>query len=247
LDDQSKPVSRPWRRFLRFSVRGMIVVVLVIGGWLGWAVRNARMQREAVDAIQADGGEVIYDWEGPGPRSNVINKPWWAPQWLVEIVGIDYFGHITSVWISGPVSDAQLAHIANLRGLESLALISARLTDAGWAGLSGLSSLQSLSLSESAVSDDELLQLGGLNGLVDLDLVGTNITDAGLAHLKALKDLTTLSLERTRVTDAGLEHLTGLTNLQDVSLRETRVTDAGVQELRKAIPKARIIRMIRLE
>ena len=27
----TKPVSRPWRRFLRFSVRGLIVRVLVIG------------------------------------------------------------------------------------------------------------------------------------------------------------------------------------------------------------------------
>jgi hypothetical protein len=28
MNDQSKPVSLPWRRFLRFSVRGMIVVVI---------------------------------------------------------------------------------------------------------------------------------------------------------------------------------------------------------------------------
>jgi hypothetical protein len=30
-------VSRSWRRFLRFSVRGLIVVVLVIGAGLGLA------------------------------------------------------------------------------------------------------------------------------------------------------------------------------------------------------------------
>ena len=36
MNDQGKPVSRPWRRFLRFSVRGMIVIVLLVGGWLGW-------------------------------------------------------------------------------------------------------------------------------------------------------------------------------------------------------------------
>ena len=42
MTDQAKPTPRPWRRFLRFSVRGMIVVVLVIGGWLGWVVRSAQ-------------------------------------------------------------------------------------------------------------------------------------------------------------------------------------------------------------
>ena len=59
MTDQAKPVSRPWRRFLRFSVRGMIVVVLVIGGWLGWLVRSARIQREAVAAIEEAGGRLL--------------------------------------------------------------------------------------------------------------------------------------------------------------------------------------------
>ena len=31
----SGPVSRPWRRFLRFSVRGLMTVVLVIGTGMG--------------------------------------------------------------------------------------------------------------------------------------------------------------------------------------------------------------------
>jgi hypothetical protein len=30
-----EPDSRPWRRHLRFSVRGPIVLTLIIGGWLG--------------------------------------------------------------------------------------------------------------------------------------------------------------------------------------------------------------------
>jgi hypothetical protein len=32
------PVSRPWRRYLRFSVRGMVIIVLLIGGRFGWIV-----------------------------------------------------------------------------------------------------------------------------------------------------------------------------------------------------------------
>jgi len=35
----SEPISRPWRRFLRFSVRGLIVLVLLVGVWLGWISR----------------------------------------------------------------------------------------------------------------------------------------------------------------------------------------------------------------
>ncbi len=61
MTDQAKPVSRPWRRFLRFSVRGMIVLVIVIAGCLGWIVRSARIQRQAVAAIRKMNGQVGYE------------------------------------------------------------------------------------------------------------------------------------------------------------------------------------------
>jgi hypothetical protein len=64
------PVSRPWRRYLRFSVRGLIVLVLVIGAGLGWIVRSARMQREAVAAIKNAGGSVSYDWRWSNGNSD---------------------------------------------------------------------------------------------------------------------------------------------------------------------------------
>ncbi len=52
------PAPHPWRRFLRFSVRGLIVVVLGIGAGLGWIVREAHIQRDVVAAIKNAGGLV---------------------------------------------------------------------------------------------------------------------------------------------------------------------------------------------
>ena len=46
------PSHVPGGDFCAFSVRGMIVVVLLVGGWLGWVVRSTRIQREAVAAIE---------------------------------------------------------------------------------------------------------------------------------------------------------------------------------------------------
>jgi hypothetical protein len=46
-----QPVSRPWRRFLRLSVRGLIVLIIVIGIALGWTIHAARLHHDAVTAI----------------------------------------------------------------------------------------------------------------------------------------------------------------------------------------------------
>jgi hypothetical protein len=43
--------SRPSRRYLSFSLRGLIVLVLAAGAGMGWFVRQARLQREAVAAM----------------------------------------------------------------------------------------------------------------------------------------------------------------------------------------------------
>ncbi len=91
-------VSRLWRRFLRFSVLGLIVVLL-IGGWLSWFVRSARIQREAVAALRKDGNFVEYNLEwrngsfvGPPGNSRALRR-------LVDLLGIDYFGYVTFVWV----------------------------------------------------------------------------------------------------------------------------------------------------
>ena len=89
-------VVHPWRRVLRLKVRGLIVVVLVIGAWLGWLVRSARIQREAVAAITRTGGEVSYNWEWNN-RNPIPGGPPQALRWLVDLIGVDYFGHVTEV------------------------------------------------------------------------------------------------------------------------------------------------------
>ena len=63
----------------RISVRGLMILVLVLGAWMGWKIHRARAQRRAVAAIRGVGGRVDYDWQadpsrpgeyssyGPGP------------------------------------------------------------------------------------------------------------------------------------------------------------------------------------
>ena len=68
----------PWRRILHVSLRSLMVVVLVIGGWLGWMVHQARVQRDAVAAVRKLQGTALYDWERKDGRAISNGKPWGA-------------------------------------------------------------------------------------------------------------------------------------------------------------------------
>jgi ABC-type polysaccharide/polyol phosphate export permease len=57
--------SQRWYQ-VRLSVRAMIVLVVVVGCWLGWVAHRARIQREAVQAVMqagVRGTTISYDWE----------------------------------------------------------------------------------------------------------------------------------------------------------------------------------------
>jgi hypothetical protein len=93
-------VLHPWRRYLRFSVLGLIVFVLVIFVGLGCIVCSAHIQRDAVAAIKKAGGHVVYSWEWDHER-DIPGGRRWSPSWVVESIGVDFFGHVTDVELGG--------------------------------------------------------------------------------------------------------------------------------------------------
>ncbi len=103
----------------------MIVVVLLVGGWLGWLVRSARIQREAVAAITRKGGMAQYDWEFIWERrdDDVPNPPPWASRRLTDTIGVDCFGHVTDVWLDPEDADAVLVEVGRLTQLKRLKIL----------------------------------------------------------------------------------------------------------------------------
>ena len=55
----SSATDKPARAWLRFSIRAMMLLVLVVGLWLGWQVNNARNQQAAVAAVKRSGGRKL--------------------------------------------------------------------------------------------------------------------------------------------------------------------------------------------
>ena len=198
--------------------------------------------------MRTPGGSVIYDWEWSNGKAIPGGKPR-APKWLVDLIGVDYFGHVTRV--SFVLRSFDLAHeriedvLAETELVLGQAAIGSRVLpstlvlptmsdrNAMMASLEGLTELSELDLSGTDVTDAGLAHLKQLTKLTFLDLSGTKVSDTGLTHLKGLSNLSVIYLRGTRVTDAGLVHLQGLTNLSELVLRFTRVTDAGMVHLKR--------------
>jgi len=228
----------------RISVRGLMLLLLLAGGGMGWivyVVRSAEGQRLAVAGITRAGGFVLYDWDFKNGRLLAKREPW-GPSWPMDLIGVDYFGHVTWVHVPQSATDDDLVYLRQLPRVEWLGDLTVRLSDSGLVHLSGLSNLRELNLRRTKVTDSGLAHLKGLTALVRLDLSRTQVTDGGLKHLAELTGLRELYLQGTQVSDAGMKHLQGMTGLRELHLQGTLVSDAGVRALLRALPQVVIWR-----
>jgi internalin A len=245
MSSQPDRISHPWRKYLRFSVRGLIVVVFLIGAGLGWIVRSARIQRDAVAAIRRHGGSVVYHGELWSWGVYYLDGKIIVPKWLLNNVGVDYFDDVYSVRLGQGGSAAVLHDVGRLSRVQVLSLYGPFVTDAGLAELKGLTNLFGLDIGETdspgsaptkragaaRVTDAGLQYLNGQTNLLSLNLSGTLVNDAGLVHLKRLTKLVSICLDNTVITDAGLAQLKELTDLIFLHIHGTQITDAGLAHL----------------
>ena len=248
------------RQRLRLSVRGLLGVVLLIGVGMGWIVRQARVQREAVEAIDSVGGNSLASYSSdPNAGSSANQLSGWK-KWIAGYIGLDYVDHVAVVTLKSNgnqsdwqqainrlgdlhqirainlmgrhVNDDVLAELEGMNDVELLLLQFTGISDAGLAHVRNLTNLKTVYISGAGISDACLAHLKGLTRLSDLSLHGTRVSDNGLVHLRGLTNLSELSLSGTKVSDAGLAHLKGLTNLSRLALSHTSVSDIGLMHLK---------------
>ncbi len=175
----------PRRRFFRYSLRTLLLVVTVFCIWMGITVKRARDQERAVATIEDVGGSVLYDYQiaSPSPFPPGPSPP--GPKWLRDLIGIHYFDSVAAVLLVGPgVNDECFAAIKRFTDLEILSLFQTKVTDVGLEHLKGLTNLQRLYLNNTRVTDAGLEHLKGLTDLQRLDLMNTNVTDEGIKKLQ---------------------------------------------------------------
>ena len=241
------PASRPgikWRP--RLSVRTLMLAVLVIGGVLGLMLHRARVQHEAVIAIQKAGGSVCYHWQRTGMYMITgPNAPTWWDSFMARL-GPDMLGRV--VWVgfnsnsSAEPDDALMVQISQIRSLEELDFSPLDLTkpgfashrsvtDAGLVHLRNLPRLRRLNLSRTGVRGPGLVHLRGMTQLRWLELLELPLGDDDLSHLDGLTSLEMLNLSSNRITDAGLAHLAGMMKLRHLRLESHAITAAGLRYL----------------
>jgi len=157
-----------------------------------------------------------------------------------------------------PISNAGLAHLAQLPGLTDLDLTmcdginadglqslgerttlkqlhlawGTEVSPQGMACLNKLVKLEVLNLTNCKKFDDAAAAF--LRFFVNLEhllLFETDITDASLVHIGTLVHLKSLNLGLTTITAAGLAHLAGLVHLEELDVHGTKVSDASLVHL----------------
>ena len=170
----------PKRRWLRYSLRTMLVFVLLLSVWLGWMANQAAKQRRAVELVHELGGSVVYECDvaddGPTlgllPTGSFIEVTIDALEvtdepasegFFIDLIGHDWFHNVIQGDIaSSVVTTKQLATIAD-----------------------GLPNIVGLHLYKGSIGDTELDLIASLERLEVVTIGGeTHVTADGLARLR---------------------------------------------------------------
>ena len=143
-----------------------MVLVLIAGGGFGWVFHRAKLQRDAVEAIERVGGTVGYSWQrangtwvSPRPQS-----PW--TDWLRRELGPDFLDTVTHVSpVGGPCDDESLRAACRLPWLEELIVLNTSVTDASAEEIRELTNLRSLNLTLSAITSRSLRHIERMSEL----------------------------------------------------------------------------------
>ena len=135
----------PKRRWFRFSLKTFVVVLTLFCVWLGLLVYRVNKQREAIQWVREHGGYVYYDYQFELLGGVIDDAEPPGPDWLRELIGVDYFADVAYVNLSGAKID-DIGPLRELNQMKWLFLDDTQVSDL--APLSELNQLETIFLDE---------------------------------------------------------------------------------------------------
>lgn len=207
----------PSIRWLRFSLRTLFLLTLVIGASLGVSMKRLRDRKAAIVAVRSMGGTMGIDYAGPDWLRDVVgdDECFWEP------IGVTLGPNARQIGQDEPRLDD-----GSLRRIEPI--------------LKSFHRLEALDIRKSGITDESADLIGSLAGLKQLRLSNTRITNQTIRHISRLSQLEYLDLYATPITDECIADLCQLANLASIDLRQTAISGDGVSRLRQELPQCKI-------
>lgn len=215
------------KRWTRFSLRFFLLAVTLIAAWTGVHVRRANEQRQAVKAFTEHGGWIRYDFELDSSGKFDSNRSSWAPKWLIDRLGYDFFHSVEQVSFvynddkgrkdNPNVKPAPLEHLRGVPKLRRLFMKEGQATDDNLRHVAQLRKLEWFYVWDAIELGDEGVQhLVNLQHLSNIHIGSSRISDASLRVFGQLKQLKRLTLQFSAFSDDGISHLKELQNLESL-------------------------------
>lgn len=245
MSDRSGKKICPKRHWLRFSVRGLLLLVLLVSiplGLIGRDLIRSKSEEYLVNDIQIADGYVRYDYvyqvmPPPGTMGLTIAKfdeheP--KGHWLArKILGENIYSYVTIVNLRRADDPNQvLPRIATFSRLEKLSLAEAALTDESVDAISQLRQLRELYLESIELSPQQMRKLAAINSLETLYFTGSFATDDVLEQVANFKNLQEITLRDTAITNRALQSLARVPGLKRIEIDNAKqVTNEGLVPL----------------
>lgn len=210
------------RRWLRFGIRSILVLMVLVAIPLAWIANRAHLR--AVAAIEAVGGRAGFDYEDISFEDMLQGKVAVAPgpPLLRSILGENFFAKIVSVFLYSTAFDlpsqSDKEHILSL--------------------LSQMHDIKHM-LVENA-TDVDLEHISRVPSISSLIFDGT-FTDAGVAELMVLPNLEEIRLFSDHIGEPSVIALSRYTKLQRLWVYGKGLSEEDARILKAALPECDIV------
>ncbi len=234
------PKSRPRRRWFRFSLRTLLVLIALFAIPLAWYVNRAERQRRVVKWLKDNNASAYYEFENDDFDAMYRDRSPWLQKWIP----VDYLSTVRCIDIQPDASvsnldfgselpgvrklliweDLDLSNIHAFANLQTLHILLER-KSIDLSPLGRLSNLKELEIRAKSIS--ELQALSGRSKLVELTICLYGSKDLDLAPLCNLDQLRLLYVTSEKAGVYGSQVLE-LSSVSDAIIEAERIGDLSV-------------------